>query len=35
MNGVITLNDAEKEQIQLRYATDNFSSSTKANDQNK
>ena len=35
MNGTITLNDAQEEQIQLKYTIDNFSSSTRPKNQNQ
>ena len=35
MNGTITSNDVQEEQIQLKYAINNFSSSTKPKKQNK
>ena len=35
MNGTITLNDAQEEQMQLKYTIDNFSSSTRPKNQNQ
>ena len=35
MNGTITLNDAQKEKIQLKYIIDIFISSTRLKNQNK
>ena len=35
MNDTITLNHTQKEQIQLKYAIDNFASSTKPKNQSK
>ena len=35
MNGTIALNDVQEEQIQLKRAINNFSSSTKPRKQNK
>lgn len=35
MNDAITFNDAQEEQIQLKYAIDNFNAFTRPKDQNK
>ena len=35
MNGAITLNDAQEEQIQLKYTIGNFSISTRLKSQNE
>lgn len=35
MNGIITLDNSQDEEIQLKYETDNFSSYTRSKHQNK